>query len=625
MRAEKTISVFLLACVGLLVISGPLYNPVHATASTVGITGAVPLVAFNISVSGIHDTDATLSWNTNGDANSTVEYGPTISYGSVRTDPAMAINHAITLYGLSSGTVCHYRIVSADLFGNRHRSADSQFTTSGTPQEGSIAAETTISTNINGITTQTAGGSQKVILNLSNIPGTVQKSGNTATVQNPGNGWSQMQFLGTGITDMSGNISIDQIQNVQLQSTPVTAALGGNIGTVSAQVSVGLTQMVAGASILQDILQGASSSVKDAFQVAATDDNLNLKAVAYTVEFHDTALLNSMLSGAVKVNMSVDHAWVVANAPNGDINAIRIIRFGDDGTKEVLTTRYLGSQGSTDYFEADSPSGLSIFGIVAIAPGTGGGPGGGGGGGGWSGVTTYILPPERGAAGYITVSTPVTGTGVLTTGPITSSVSGMTDIKSSWSVDITEKPPAGAKFITSIISQPSTATKSAFDTALASHGFQMTALAYVMEVTKSPSVVTGNATIQMDVNRSWVSQHGGVDAVRIIRQGDDGLVQILDTRFSNYNMDTGYMNFKAISLSGLSVYALIAVKAASVMVPTSLVITPIATAAVPMATAVEVTTPPIHVPTGLPMTVLIIAIILIIVTGLILQTRAKRK
>ena len=79
------------------------------------------------------------------------------------------------------------------------------------------------------------------------------------------------------------------------------------------------------------------------------------------------------------LDLSVDHAWVVANAPNGDRNNIRIMRFADDGRKEVLDTQYSRSEGTIDFFTAKSYHGLSIFGMVAISSTSSGGGGSGGG------------------------------------------------------------------------------------------------------------------------------------------------------------------------------------------------------------------------------------------------------
>ncbi|HXW98953.1 MAG TPA: fibronectin type III domain-containing protein [Methanomicrobiales archaeon] len=93
------------------------------------MVGVVHFVAFNISASGIHLTDATITWNTNGISDSTVEYGPTAGYGATATDPTPVADHAIPLDGLSTGTVYHYRVTSVDSLGNLYTSPDQQFTT----------------------------------------------------------------------------------------------------------------------------------------------------------------------------------------------------------------------------------------------------------------------------------------------------------------------------------------------------------------------------------------------------------------------------------------------------------------------------------------------------------------
>jgi hypothetical protein len=223
-------------------------------------------------------------------------------------------------------------------------------------------------TDFNGVTIATVNGKQQVNLNQAETQGSFQFSGNTVTVQNPGKGWSQVQYVGSSVTTENDNVVVEQIQKVNLQSEPVTELLGGTIGTASAQINVGLSEFVSDIAISQEIVEGATATVTNSFQLAATDSNLVVEAVAYTVQFYNTDEVNSCLSAeAVKLTLGIDHAWVIANAPNGDRNNVRIIRVPDTGTPVVLTTRYTGSAGSTDYFEADSPNGLSIFGIITVA------------------------------------------------------------------------------------------------------------------------------------------------------------------------------------------------------------------------------------------------------------------
>jgi beta propeller repeat protein len=103
------------------------------------------------------------------------------------------------------------------------------------------------------------------------------------------------------------------------------------------------------------------------------------------------------------------------------LGGIRIIRIGDDGISEVLPTRYLYSDPgkNLDYFEADSPDGLSKFSVVGLSYSgnpfqllvlsitrylTGGGGGGGGGGGSSSSGSTIAATPSPTATESSTIS-----------------------------------------------------------------------------------------------------------------------------------------------------------------------------------------------------------------------------
>jgi len=388
--------VFFLALWCLLTVPVFLSCPAHAAYSaTVAVTGTIPQVTYNISISGIDTGNATVSWNTNFPGNSTVFYGTTTGYGSLSTDGVMTEDHEIALNNLSPATTYHYRVVSIDLTGNRAAGSDATFNTT-TASQGAVANTTMESTTFAGTTVQTVDGVQQVSLNLSSLPGTPQVSGNTVTLQNPASGWNQVQYTGSGVSSQDGNITLGHIQSVSMQSAPVTASLGGSVGTVSTQVQIGLTQLVPDVSLQQSIIQGATASASSAFQLAAANSNLNVQAVAYTVEFHNAAPLDACMNSAcVRINLSLDDAWVAANA-NGNVNNVRVLRFGDDGRKEALSTTFLCRQGTTDYFEAISPHGLSLFGVAAVAPAASSGGGTSSSGGGQSssgtGGSSWISP-----------------------------------------------------------------------------------------------------------------------------------------------------------------------------------------------------------------------------------------
>ena len=367
-------------CFSLYLTSGFLVNTADAgNSGNVAIIGIIPFVGYNISATDIGADKATITWKTNGAANSAVEYGLTTGYGSTSTDDVMNTSHTIQLIGLSVPKEYHYRVISKMIDGQSYTSPDATFKT--VYPAGTTIATKTAGTTVTGVTTKTVDGAQQVNLSSSTVQGTTQVSGNTVTITNPGNGWSSMQYTGTKVTNDGTDISIDGIQGVVMKSEPVSADLGGDIGTVSTQVNIPLTELVSDVSIQQNVIMGASSSAANAFQLAATSSSLDVKSVAYTVEFQNTGALNAKLGSAgVTLELGIDHGWVVANAPNGDRNNIRIIRSGEDGIKEVLNTQYIGSEGTTDKFRAESKRGLSIFGMVAISSTSSGGGGGSGGG-----------------------------------------------------------------------------------------------------------------------------------------------------------------------------------------------------------------------------------------------------
>jgi hypothetical protein len=83
-----------------------------------------------VTSSGITGTGATIAWTTDEASNSQVEYGTTTSYGSSTTlNSSMVTLHSQAVSGLASKTTYHYRVKSADAFGNLAISADYTFTT----------------------------------------------------------------------------------------------------------------------------------------------------------------------------------------------------------------------------------------------------------------------------------------------------------------------------------------------------------------------------------------------------------------------------------------------------------------------------------------------------------------
>jgi hypothetical protein len=90
-------------------------------------------VVVSVQVRDISPTGATLTWSTDEAATSGVIYGVSTSYGTQASDATLVAAHAVTLAGLSSGTLYHFYVSSTDLAGNTASSEDFSFMTAGPP------------------------------------------------------------------------------------------------------------------------------------------------------------------------------------------------------------------------------------------------------------------------------------------------------------------------------------------------------------------------------------------------------------------------------------------------------------------------------------------------------------
>ena len=87
----------------------------------------------NVEVIEVSENSVTITWETDEDADSLVNYGLQPDYGIVRIPVADRTFHSITLDNLESGRVYYFRVVSADENGNQGISADYRVETTGTP------------------------------------------------------------------------------------------------------------------------------------------------------------------------------------------------------------------------------------------------------------------------------------------------------------------------------------------------------------------------------------------------------------------------------------------------------------------------------------------------------------
>ena len=106
------------------------------TTEDVPADAEAPVITANIrTVAPIGTDSVTITWDTDEDSDSTVEYGTDSSYGTLTTteDTPVSIDgvtsHSVTITGLSADTVYHFRVISADANSNSATSADNVFQT----------------------------------------------------------------------------------------------------------------------------------------------------------------------------------------------------------------------------------------------------------------------------------------------------------------------------------------------------------------------------------------------------------------------------------------------------------------------------------------------------------------
>lgn len=89
-----------------------------------------PPAILNVAASSITPDSSVITWATDEPADSQVEYGTTMTYGSVTSlDTALVTSHSVQLSGLQPNTLYHYRVKSRDSAGALTVSADYTFTT----------------------------------------------------------------------------------------------------------------------------------------------------------------------------------------------------------------------------------------------------------------------------------------------------------------------------------------------------------------------------------------------------------------------------------------------------------------------------------------------------------------
>lgn len=95
----------------------------------------------NVQIGEVTEDSMTITWETDLDSDSAINFGLQPNLGVVRVPVADRKLHSVTLETLDPGRVYYFRVISADEDGNQGISADYKVQTSGTPEAGEDAGQ----------------------------------------------------------------------------------------------------------------------------------------------------------------------------------------------------------------------------------------------------------------------------------------------------------------------------------------------------------------------------------------------------------------------------------------------------------------------------------------------------
>ncbi len=124
------------------------------TSSIVSITvdNTKPIIS-SVAAGGSAPTGFTVTWDTDENASSQVEYGTTTAYGATTTlDTNLLTSHSVALTGLIASTQYHFRALSVDAYGHLATSSDQIFTSTSMPDVTPPTVSITTPTNASAVT-----------------------------------------------------------------------------------------------------------------------------------------------------------------------------------------------------------------------------------------------------------------------------------------------------------------------------------------------------------------------------------------------------------------------------------------------------------------------------------------
>jgi len=222
-------------------------------------------------------------------------------------------------------------------------------------------------TSIAGLTISNCGGPQTIMVNTSILTAALSSGNSVLEIQAPAeSGFKTIIFYdldGVGFSQ-NDNLITGNPTGVNLVSEDIAPSLGfsSDIGTnASFYYSIDLPSYPCNSLLSTGIREGVALYYNLKFQQVAYANNVTPVGTAYTATITKTNFPSGI---PAKIYMSVNSSWKQSLYAD----YIIIWRIADDETYgQILPTSFLYSDPVTnlDYYEADSPLGLSTIGISA--------------------------------------------------------------------------------------------------------------------------------------------------------------------------------------------------------------------------------------------------------------------
>jgi PGF-pre-PGF domain-containing protein len=319
-------------------------NP-NTVFSSLNYTLTVDTIAPNISTvssGSIGSSAATISWTTNENSNSSLNFGTNLSVlGTIQQSTSLVTSHSVALSSLSASTLYYYNITSCDTVGNCNTTGVYNFTTS--------AASSSSSSSSSGGSGGGGGGGAGISSTSTTTPSPTESSDVESTSSSGG---------GTGGAE--NPIAVEE--SALMQVIP-----GSSLGVSSQTQDVNVVGGQKIAILFSDPLlsvQGVDLKTQTDSQVSLTIQSLtsvpegtpSLEGSYQYLEISPIGIEKDNIKSA-QIVFSVEKSWLELN--NYYYKTVQFHRFTDEQWEEVSTK--LVSEDETSYVYRATPKGFSYF------------------------------------------------------------------------------------------------------------------------------------------------------------------------------------------------------------------------------------------------------------------------